>query len=210
MPVDATLDQRGALRWAALFHDAAKPQTRTVTAEGGVKFFGHDVQGARIAREVLERLHASQALRRFCEVLVREHLRLGFLIRQRPLDAPARAPLRDRHAALRLRLDRALARRSLRHARRAARACAACAATTRWRRSSPSPTPPTPRAPLEPVIRGDNLARRLGIRPGPVLGELIAAIEEELMSKICSTSNWNRAGWIGFERMCRPTSGRGS
>ena len=33
--------------------------------------------------------------------------------------------------------------------------------------------------PLEPVIRGDNLARRLGIRPGPVLGELIAAIEEE-------------------------------
>ncbi len=178
MPVDATIDQRGALRWAALFHDAAKPQTRTVTAEGAVKFFGHDVQGARIAREVLGRLHASQALRRFCEVLVREHLRLGFLIRQRPLDARvvhryANATRPYVYASIVLSLgDRFATRgeltrlRGLRRHQALAQELAVAYAAYAAR-------------PLEPVIRGDNLARRLGIQPGPVLGELIAAIEEE-------------------------------
>ena len=33
--------------------------------------------------------------------------------------------------------------------------------------------------PREPLVRGDELARELGIRPGPRLGELLAALEED-------------------------------
>jgi putative nucleotidyltransferase with HDIG domain len=177
-PVDATLDQRAALRWAALFHDVAKPQTRTVTADGGVKFFGHDVQGARIARDVLARLHASQALRRFCEVLIREHLRLGFLIRQRPLDGRlvhryATATRPYVHASIVLSLGDRFATRGERTRLRGLRRHHALAQELAVAYAAYEATP------LEPVIRGDNLARLLDLRPGPVLGELLSAIEEE-------------------------------
>ena len=33
--------------------------------------------------------------------------------------------------------------------------------------------------PREPLVRGDELARALGIRPGPQLGALIAQLEED-------------------------------
>ena len=35
------------MRWAALLHDAAKPQTRGVLPGGRVTFIGHDVAGAQ-------------------------------------------------------------------------------------------------------------------------------------------------------------------
>jgi hypothetical protein len=156
----------------------AKPQTRTVTGEGAVKFFGHDVQGARIAREVLGRLHASQALRRFCEVLVREHLRLGFLVRQRPVDrrlvhryATATRPYV--YASIVLSLGDRFATRGERTRLRGLRRHHALAQELAVAYAEYEASP------IEPVIRGDNLARRLGIEPGPVLGELLAAIEEE-------------------------------
>ena len=33
--------------------------------------------------------------------------------------------------------------------------------------------------PREPLVRGDDLARELGIRPGPRLGELLSELEED-------------------------------
>ena len=38
------------LRLAALFHDVAKPQTRSVAADGRIGLMGHDAEGARVAR----------------------------------------------------------------------------------------------------------------------------------------------------------------
>jgi hypothetical protein len=43
---------RLGLRWAALFHDVAKPWTRTETT-AGVKFIGHSEQGAAVADAAL-------------------------------------------------------------------------------------------------------------------------------------------------------------
>jgi putative nucleotidyltransferase with HDIG domain len=74
-----------ALRLAALFHDISKPQTR-VQMEARISFMGHDRRGADAAAAVLARWKASNALIRFCRVLVREHLALGFSIPHRPLD----------------------------------------------------------------------------------------------------------------------------
>ncbi|MDQ3657966.1 MAG: CCA tRNA nucleotidyltransferase [Chloroflexota bacterium] len=66
---------RSAVRWAALLHDAAKPLTRTVDAQGEVHFFGHERVGAELARRLLDRLKADKATRIAVARLVDMHLR---------------------------------------------------------------------------------------------------------------------------------------
>ena len=46
-PLANELTRGQALRFGALFHDVAKPQTRNVTSEGRVTFMGHDAAGAK-------------------------------------------------------------------------------------------------------------------------------------------------------------------
>ena len=53
-------DTRGArvLCWAAFLHDIAKPQCRSVGADGAAHFKGHNQRGAAMARTILRRLKA--------------------------------------------------------------------------------------------------------------------------------------------------------
>lgn len=64
---------RPHVRWAALLHDAAKPQTRTVDAAGEVHFFGHEAAGAGLARRILRRLKADRATETAVARLVELH-----------------------------------------------------------------------------------------------------------------------------------------
>jgi poly(A) polymerase len=66
---------RPMVRWAALLHDAAKPQTRSVDASGEVHFFGHEREGADLARRLLRRLKADRATTAGVARLVELHLR---------------------------------------------------------------------------------------------------------------------------------------
>ena len=72
----------GARCAGALLHDAAKPATRAVREDGRVTFIGHDALGADLARAVLGRLRASERLHAHVAALVRNHLRLGFLVHE--------------------------------------------------------------------------------------------------------------------------------
>ncbi len=63
-----------ALRWAALLHDVAKPQTYTRDADGRGHFYGHAEQGAPIADSILQRLKAPNALRQQVALLVEAHM----------------------------------------------------------------------------------------------------------------------------------------
>lgn len=177
-PLADELTRGGGMRFAALLHDAAKPHTRGVTAEGRVIFPEHDRRGAELARTVLRRLRASQRLVDYVAALCLHHLRLGFLVRERPLDrravwrylratAPYSAEVtvftvadrlatrgRNADAAIAAHLD--LARDMLGHAL-AERAAG---------------TPP-------PLVRGDELAAELGLEPGPRLGAVLAQLEED-------------------------------
>jgi len=67
------------LRWAALLHDAGKGPTRTVEADGRIRFFGHAKAGALIAESVCRRMRLSNADTGAIVHLVREHMRLGEL-----------------------------------------------------------------------------------------------------------------------------------
>lgn len=61
-------------RWSALLHDIAKPRTRTVE-EGKVHFFGHEDIGARMAYDILKRLHFDRDFIESVSRIVRLHMR---------------------------------------------------------------------------------------------------------------------------------------
>jgi putative nucleotidyltransferase with HDIG domain len=177
-PLADELTRGGALRFGAVLHDVGKPATRGIHGDY-VTFIGHDREGARIVGEVCARLRASRRLTRHLQDLTLHHLRLGFLVRERPLSRrsqyqylretdPVGADVTLLSAADRLaargqgpiagpemvQAHLELAREML-------------AAALNWRRDGP------PRSP----ITGDELAAELGIQPGPELGRIIAELE---------------------------------
>jgi putative nucleotidyltransferase with HDIG domain len=176
-PLADGLDRAAALRWGALLHDVAKPASRGVTPEGRVIFPGHDVEGARLASAMLRRLRASERLRTHVAALTRHHLRLGFLVHERPLSR--RAIYRYLDACDPVAVDVTLLSMADRLATRGDNADAAIAKhlelgrsllgeALRWR-STGRPVP---------LVRGDALASRLGLPAGPDLGRLLDELAE--------------------------------
>jgi poly(A) polymerase len=176
-PLADELTRGGAMRFAALFHDLGKPETRTLGERGRVLFMGHDRAGVRIVRGLCSRLRASRRLTDYLANLTLNHLRLGFLVHERPLSRRhvyeyLRATDPDSVDVTLLTVADRLATQGERtrpeavdaHLELAREMIAEALA---WRRSGP------PRAP----IRGDELAAELGIDPGPDLGRLIGEIE---------------------------------
>jgi len=69
--------RRSLLKLAALLHDIAKPQTKTIDEDGRARFIGHPQEGAATAAGILERLRFSTRETRLVELMVRHHLRPG-------------------------------------------------------------------------------------------------------------------------------------
>jgi putative nucleotidyltransferase with HDIG domain len=175
-PLANDLTRGQALRFGALLHDIAKPLTFARSAEGRPTFFDHDVRGAQLATEILTRLRASDRLIQHAAALTRDHLRLGFLVHERPLSARAVyrylarcepvevdvtvLSVADRLATLGRNSQSAVAL----HLELAQEMLAAALA---WRDDRP-------RAP----VAGDELAGALGLTPGPQLGRLLGELTE--------------------------------
>jgi poly(A) polymerase/tRNA nucleotidyltransferase (CCA-adding enzyme) len=64
---------------AVLLHDVAKPQTKAIKPDGGVSFYDHQVIGAEIAWQIARRLRISRAGSDYVRLIVREHMRPGQL-----------------------------------------------------------------------------------------------------------------------------------
>jgi poly(A) polymerase len=183
-PLADGLTRGGALRWGALLHDVAKPLTREVLADlrsvtdGRVTFIGHDALGAQVAGEVFGRLRASGRLQAHVVALVRHHLRLGFLVHD-PQPLARRAVFAYLRACEPVEVDVTLLSVADRLATGGERAEEAIDAHLRlarailvdaigWRVDGPP----------QPLLRGDELARALGIPAGPRVGELLEALLE--------------------------------
>ncbi len=175
-PLANEMTRGEALRFGALFHDVAKPRTRHVTPQGRVTFIGHDAAGAEMATAALARLRASERLREYVAALTRQHLRLGFLVHEMPLTRraiygylKACEPVQVEVTVLSV-ADRLATRGSGsgeaidRHLALARQLVGEALA---WRAAPP-------RAP----VRGDELARALGIDAGPELGRVLGELEE--------------------------------
>ncbi|MDO5301898.1 MAG: CCA tRNA nucleotidyltransferase [Tissierellia bacterium] len=66
------------LRYAALFHDVAKPQTLSVDPETGRgHFFGHDTEGAAVAGEALKLLRHAKDFTREVQLYIEEHMKVA-------------------------------------------------------------------------------------------------------------------------------------
>ncbi len=63
------------LKLAGLFHDVAKPMTKSIDDTGRARFLGHTKQGAAMTANILERLRFSNREIRVVEDLVYHHLR---------------------------------------------------------------------------------------------------------------------------------------
>ena len=176
-PLADELTRAQALRLGALLHDIGKPATRDTMPDGRVTFMGHDRLGEEMVRSICRRLRTSDRLARFLEGLTRHHLVLGFLVHERPLHRRqvyrylARTSPVEVEVTLLSCADRLATR-----GRRADEATAAhldlarelMRAALDWREHGPPSVP----------IRGDELARELGIKPGPELGRLLAELTE--------------------------------
>jgi poly(A) polymerase len=185
-PLSDELTRGGALRWAVLLHDVAKPQTRVELGGGRVGFPGHDSEGADVARAALRRLRASERLVEYAGALIRHHLRLGFLVHERPLDR--RAVWRYLRATAPHTVDVTLLTVADRLATRGRNADPAIAAHLEVAREMLAAAFAEDTAGRRaPLLRGDELARELGIAPGPALGELLAALEEDRYAGEIST-----------------------
>ena len=177
-PFADELTRRDALRFAALTHDLGKPATRDQHGDF-VTFIGHDREGAGIVRQLCSRLRTSRRLADYLAGIAENHLRLGFLVSQRPLSRrtvfdylratdpdPVDVTLLTVADRLSARGSGATASEEM-IAGHLELAREMVAEGLEWRRSGP------PRSP----IRGDELAAELGIEPGPELGRLLAEIE---------------------------------
>ena len=67
--------RRTVLKLAALFHDVAKPQTKSLDATGRTRFFGHSEQGAEIAANRLSQLRVGSKGIEMVGKMVEQHLR---------------------------------------------------------------------------------------------------------------------------------------
>ena len=186
-PLADGLTRGEALRLGAVFHDVGKPETRSINEEGRILFIGHDRAGARIVGEMCGRLRSSRRLRSYLQGICLNHLRLGFLVHERPLsprsvydyllatdpdsvcvtlltiaDRLATQGERTRSEAIESHLE--LARRMLGEA-------------LAWRRDG------RPRAP----VAGDELAAALEIEPGPELGRLLGELEAAVFAGEATT-----------------------
>ncbi|PZA08088.1 HD domain-containing protein [Meiothermus sp. PNK-Is4] len=156
-----------ALRWAALLHDVAKPQTRQWNpAKGRYTFYGHDVLGAEQARQILNRLrqpserasevarlvslhmqHPPQGERELRRFLHRRRKALPELIWLQMADMAAILGYRERVGQLAERLQ----------------------AIQSLAESAPS---------SKALLDGREVMRLLGLEPGPKVGQAIAALLE--------------------------------
>ncbi len=180
-PLADELTRGEAMRWAALLHDAAKPQTRGELPGGRVTFLGHDTAGAELARTVLGRLRTSAKLRDYVAALILHHLDAGFLVHQRPLDR--RTIWRYLQSTKPYSADITLFTVADRLATRGKNADAAIEAHLDVARTLLAAAA-EPGAP--PLLRGEELIAA-GVAPGPKLGSILAQLEEDRFAGEIST-----------------------
>jgi putative nucleotidyltransferase with HDIG domain len=72
--VDRSL--RSLLFFTALYHDVSKPDTKTVEESGRIRFFDHDVQGAEIAADRLRSFNISNDEVERAQTIIKNHMRI--------------------------------------------------------------------------------------------------------------------------------------
>ena len=174
----------GLLFFAALLHDVAKPQSRTVDENGRMRFLGHAEVGARIAVECADRLHLSRDEQERLDVIVRNHMRFHYHVSR--MEAESKPP--SRRAIYRFFRDAGEAgvdlvllgladRRGTQDFSLTQETWSAALSVARlllenyWEKPQESISPPK-------LLDGNDLMAELKLEPGEQLGRLLEAVRE--------------------------------
>jgi poly(A) polymerase len=79
--------RRALLKLAALLHDIGKPAAKTIEQSGRMRFLGHAKEGASMAVQIMERLRFSNREIKMVQLMIEHHLRPGYLLSE---DVPSR------------------------------------------------------------------------------------------------------------------------
>lgn len=163
------------LTYAVLFHDLGKPGVRRVSEDGRIMFLHHDELGAEMAVVITRRLGMSRRFQAYLSLLIRNHLRLGFLVREAPLTR--RALVRYRRAVEPYVFESVVLSLVDRLATRGERTSAASMA--RHYRLAREVWLEIPKERRRPLLDGEQVKALLGLPEGPEVGEAIAALQDE-------------------------------
>lgn len=172
-PLADELTHGGALRFGALLHDIGKPETRALRGDR-VTFIGHDAVGAELIEGFCARMRTSTRLSAHLQALARHHLRLGFLVHERPLSR--RAIYAYLSATEPVGPDVTLLTAADRMAARGEGPFATeemIEAHLELVREMLGEALAWHRRPPRPPLNGDELAAEVGLAPGPRMGEIL-------------------------------------
>jgi poly(A) polymerase len=175
------------LKLGALFHDIAKPMTKSIDDTGRARFLGHSKEGAAMTVSILERLRFSNREIKLVESLVYHHLRPAQMANEElPTQRAIYRYFRDTGEAsvdiLLLALADYLASRG------------PLASMEEWRKHCQLinhilAEHDKQQAKILPVkfIDGDDIMTKFDLAPGPLIGKLLAMVNEAHASGELST-----------------------
>lgn len=173
------LTRKGLLKLAALLHDIAKPETRTVEPTGRIRFLGHAQRGARMAESILDRFRFSSREKKLVTGIIEHHLRPGYLSNapEPPTHRAIYRYFRDTAdaaiAVLFLSLADHLATRGPAFNEKAWRTHLEVTEYMlgQWLAREKTVSPPK-------LVNGHRLMKEFGLEPGPRIGHLLESVRE--------------------------------
>ncbi|MBP9093769.1 HDIG domain-containing protein [bacterium] len=178
LPLAPGVTRLAATKIAALLHDIGKPDTWEITPEGRHTFIGHDKLGAEMIRPLAEREKWSKTMTRFVERLVLWHLRPGHLFHT---GAPTPKALNRFYRTVGAEVPELMI---LAFADFGA-TCGAGLAAERDRLEqclvelmNGYPTYIEASKKLPKLMDGADVMRILGVKPGPIIGEILNSLTE--------------------------------
>lgn len=171
------------VRWAALFHDVAKPQTYS-ESDTGVHFYAHELKGSRIWAELAKRLKLPNEFTEEVEWLILAHLRPCNLSDKRVGNPAIRRFIREAGTRLDNIFHLSMADITSHKPEVVAEKQAACRAL-RARIDGILAQCDVTKLKL-PTGLGSEVAKELGLPHGPELGRIMKQLHEALIAGIIS------------------------
>lgn len=161
------------IRFAALIHDIGKPRVQSTDEQGLVIFHNHEIVGAKIARDIADRLKFSKKERDKLITLIRWHM---FTVDEHITDAAVRRFIR------RIGIDNVKDMMDLRIGDRLG---GGTQTAESWRlklfkKRVEEQLQPAPFSINDLAIDGNDVMKELNMEPGPKVGEILQKLFEEV------------------------------